>query len=81
MAFLTRFALIPRKKVDQTLLLHLVFNFRQLGRCILEYSRKGEQLNAECPKKFRDILGHEFITGLDDRGKVDLVQVYLGVKK
>ena len=40
-----------------------------------------DQLNAECPEKFRDILGHQFVAGLDDRGKVDLVQVYLGANK
>lgn len=47
----------------------------------MEYTREGDQLNAECPEKFRDVLGHQFIAGLDDRGKVDLVQVYLGAKK
>ncbi len=60
--------------------LNLVFNLRQQGRSNVEYTREGDQLNAECPEKFRDVLGHQFIAGLDDRGKVDLVQVYLGAK-
>ena len=80
-AFLTRFALVPRKEVDQTRFLNLVFNFRQRGRSIVEYTREGDHLNAECPEKFRDVLGHQFIAGLDDKGKVDLVQVYLGADK
>ena len=80
-AFLTQFALVLRKEVDQTRFLNLVFNLRQQGRSIVEYTTEGDQLNAECPEKFRDVLGHQFIAGLDDRGKVDLVQVYLGAKK
>ena len=80
-AFLSRFALVARKEVDQTRFLNLVFNFRQRGRSIVEYTREGDQLNAECPEKFRDVLGHQFIAGLDDKGKIDLVQVYLGASK
>ena len=80
-AFLSRFALTPRKEVDQTRFFNLVFNFRQRGQSIVEYTKKRDQLNAECPKKFRDLLGHQFIVGLDDRRKVDLVQVYLGANK
>lgn len=80
-AFLTRFALVPRKEVDQIRFLDLVLNLRQRGRSIVEYTREGNQLNGECPEKFRDVLGHQFIAGLDDKGKVDLVQVYLGAHK
>lgn len=80
-AFLIRFALVIRKEVNQTRFLNLVFNFRQRGRTIVEYTREGDQLIAECPEKFRDVLGHQFIAGLDDKGKADLVQVYLGANK
>ena len=80
-AFLSRFALTPQKKVNQTRFLNLVFNFRQRRQSIVEYTKEEDQLNAECPEKFRDVLGHQFIAGLDDRGKVDLVQVYLGANK
>ncbi len=80
-AFLTRFALVPRKEVDQTRFLNLVFNLRQRGRSIVQYTRKGDQLNAKCLEKFYNVLSHQFIAGLDERGKVDLVQVYLGAKK
>ncbi len=47
----------------------------------MEYTREGDQLNAKCNEKFCDVLGHQFIAGLDDREKVDLVQVYLSAKK
>lgn len=80
-AFLSRFALVVQKEVDQTRFLNLLFNFKQRGRSIIEYTREGDQLNAECPEKFRDVLGHQFIAGLDDKGKVDLVQVYLRANK
>ena len=80
-AFLTRFALLPKKEVDQTRFLNLVFNFRQRGRSIVDYTREGDQLNAECPEKFCNLLGHQFIAGLDDKGKIGLVQVYLGADK
>lgn len=80
-AFLSRFALVVQKEMDQTRFLNLIFNFKQRGRSIVEYTREGDQLNAECPENFQDVLGHQFIAGLDDKGKVDLVQVYLGAGK
>ena len=80
-AFLVRFALVPRKEADQTWFLNLVLNLKQRGRSIVDYTREGDQLNAKCPEKFRDLLGHQFIAGLDDKGKVDLVQVYSGADK
>ena len=61
--------------------LNFVFNLRQLGRRIVRYTREGDQLNAECTKKFRDVYGHQFIARIDDRETVDLAQVYLGAKK
>lgn len=80
-AFLSRFALAAQKEMDQTRFLNLIFNFKQRGRSIVEYTREGDQLNVECPEKFEDVLGHQFIAGLDDKGKIDLVQVYLGAGK
>ena len=80
-AFLARFALVAQKEFDQTRFLNLVVNFRQKGRSIVEYTREGDKLNAECPEKSRDVLGHQFIAGLDDKRKVDLIQVYLGAQK
>ena len=79
--FLTRFALVPRRKVDQTRFLNLVASFSKKGRSIMEYTRERDKLNAECPEKLQDVLGHQFIAGLDDKEKVDLVQVYLGANK
>ena len=70
-----------QKGFDQTRFLNLVVNFRQKGRSIVEYTREGDKLNAECPEKFRDVSGHQFIAGLDDKRKVDLVQVYLGAQR
>ena len=67
--------------MDQTWFLNLVLNLKQQGRSIVEYIREGAQLNAKCAEKFRDVLGHQFIAGLDGKGKVDLVQVYLGADK
>ena len=50
-AFLARFALVAQKELDQTRFLNLVVNFRQKGRSIVEYTREGDKLNAECPEK------------------------------
>lgn len=72
---------MARKEVSQTRFLNLVYNFRQRGRSIVEYTREGDQPNGECPEKFRDVLGYHSIAWLDDKGKVDLVQVYLGANK
>ncbi len=61
--------------------LNFVFNLRQQSCSIVEYTREGDQFNSECIEKIHDLLDHQFIAGLDDREKVNLVQVYLGPKK
>lgn len=66
-AFLARFTLVAQEGFDQTLFLNLVVKFRQNGRSVVVHTRKGVKLNAECPEKFRDALGHKFIAGLDDK--------------
>ncbi len=73
--------LVPRKEVGQTWFLNLVLNFKQRGRSIVNYIREGNQLNAKCPEKFPGVLGHQLLAGLDDKGKVGLIQVYLGADK
>lgn len=52
--------------------LNLVLNLKQQSQNTIDYIRKGDQLYAKCPKKFEDILEHQFIARLDDKGKVDL---------
>ncbi len=80
-AFLSQFTLTAPKEVDPTWFLNLALNLRQRCRSIVKYIREGDQFNAKCPEKFRDVLGHQFTAGLDDKGKIDLVQVYLGAGK
>ncbi len=65
--FLSRFALVVQKEIDHTRLLNLIFNFKQTRRSIVEYTGEGDQLNVECPKIFQDMLGYQFIAGLDDK--------------
>lgn len=43
--------------------------------------RKRDQLNTNCSKKFQVILEHQFIAGLDNKGKINLIQVYLKANK
>ena len=62
-------------------LLNLVLNLKQQDWSIVDYIREEDQLNSKCPKKFQDVLGYQFIAGLDDKKKVNLVQVYLGADK
>lgn len=45
---------------------------------MVKYIRDKDQLNINCPKKFGDMLGHQFIIKWDDKQKVDLVQIYFG---
>lgn len=59
----------------------MVFNFKQKRQNIVKYTKERDQLNAKYSEKSRDILDHQFITKLDDKGKIDLVQVYLGTNK
>lgn len=59
--------------MDYNCFLNLIFNFKQRGQSDVEYTREGDRLNAEYPKKFQDVLGHQFIAGLKNKGKIDLV--------
>lgn len=72
---------MPRKEVDQTWFFNQALNFKQRGRKIVDYTRQEDHLHARYLEKFRDILRHQFIVDLDDKEKVDLVQVYLGANK
>lgn len=69
------------KEVDTTWFLNLALNLRQKGRSIVNYIKKEDQLNANYPENFRDILGHQFIADLDDKKKINLFQIYLGADK
>lgn len=60
---------------------NLVLNLQQWGRSIIDYIREKDQIHAKCLEKFWDVFKHQFIIGLDDKKKVDLVQVYLRVDK
>lgn len=67
--------------MDQTWFFNLILNLKQQSQSIVDYTREEDQLHAKWPEKVRDVLGHQFTAGLDDTGKLDLVQVYLGADK
>lgn len=81
-AFLSRFRNLNRKnELDSTHFFHILFDFKQGGRSIVEYIAEGDQLNSLCPELFRDSLGYSLITGLDDRRKINLAEVLTKHKK
>lgn len=58
--------------------LTLVFNFRQRERSIVEYTREGDQPNAEYSENFRDVPGYQFIAGLNDNCVSSILSFLLG---
>lgn len=47
--------------------------FRQKVYNIVKYIREGDRLKAEYPKKFQDLLRYQFIAGLYNKRKLELV--------
>ena len=47
----------------------------------MKYIKIKDQLNAKCLEKFQDVLGYKFITGLNNKRKVNFIQIYLRANK
>lgn len=55
----------------------LVYNLKQRKSTIAQYVAEAEGLYERCPSDLRTYLGNQFIAGLADENKTDMVQIYL----
>ena len=56
------------------------YNLRQRGRNIVTYLDKSGNLYRLCPPSLRPFLGNHFVARLDNKAKIDMVQLYLNGK-
>lgn len=78
--FLVEFKLTPRQDKDPNRFFHPVYNLKQNGRNIVAYAEEAEKLYKACSVKLEPFLPNQFIAGLDDESKIDMVQLYLNDK-
>lgn len=75
--FVAEYKLVPRQDRDPNHYFNLVYNLKQRGRSIVAYVEEAEKLYKACPANLIPFLPHRFIAGLDDKSKIDIVQLYL----
>jgi hypothetical protein len=78
--FLTEFRIMVVTTGDFNKYFSLVYNLKQRRSTIAQYVAEAEGLYEKCPADLRTYLGNQFIAGLADENKIDMVQVYLAEK-
>ena len=73
--------MIPRQKRDPNQYFNLVYNLKQRGRNIVTYVDKAEKLYKAYPANLMAFLPYQFVAGLDNKSKINMVQLYLNGKK
>ena len=71
----------PRQERDLNCYFNLVYNLKQRGRNIVTYIDKTEKLYKACPANLMFFLSHQFVARLDNKSKIDMVQLYLNGKE
>lgn len=66
-------------KVD-THFFSLLYNLKQNKKPIGQYVKDADKLYRKCPEKFREMFGSQFIAGLAEDSKLDMVQLYLSTE-
>lgn len=70
--------MVKKPNADPNKYFNLVYNLRQGTKDIVDYVEETKRLHAKCPIDLKNYLEHQFVTGLTDDRKIDLVQMYLG---
>ena len=67
----------PKADTNPNKYFNLLYNLKQGRKPIAQYVAEAEDLYRKCPEPLRDFMGSQFMAGLADEGKLDMVQLYL----
>ena len=79
--FVSEYKIVPRQERDLNRYFNLVYNLKQRGRNIVTYVDEAEKLYKACPANLMAFLPHQFVAGLDNESKINIVQLYLNGKE
>lgn len=79
--FIDKYKMVPKQKQDLNCYFNLVYNLKQRGRNIVTYIDKAKKLYKACSANLMSFLPHQFIAGLDNKFKINMVQLYLNGKE
>lgn len=55
----------------------LMYNLKQGDKDIVAYTAEAEQIHKQCPSNLQEYLGRQFVAGLADKSKFDMVHILL----
>lgn len=67
----------PKADTDPNKYFNLLYNLKQSKKSIAQYVAETEDLYRKCPKPLKDFMGSQFVAGLADDSKLDMIQLYL----
>lgn len=76
-AFEIEYKLEPKAEQDPNKYFNLLYNLKQGRKPIAQYVAEAEDLYRKCPEPLKDYMGNQFVAGIADDGKLDMVQLYL----
>ena len=76
-AFTAEYKVEPKADTDPNKYFNLLYNLKQARKPIAQYVAEAEDLYRKCPEPLRDFMGSQFVAGLADESKLDMVQLYL----
>ena len=76
-AFEMEYKIEPKGVGDPNQYFNLLYNLKQGRKSIAEYVSEAEDLYWKCPEPLKKFMGNQFVAGLADEGKLDMVQLYL----
>lgn len=76
-AFSSEFELEERVDTDPNKFFNQFHSLKQGKKSIAQYVTDAQSLYTQCPEELRALFGNQFIAGIADEGKLDMVQLYL----
>ena len=75
--FQAEYKVKPKVEQDPNKYFNLIYNLKQGRKNIAQYVAEAEELYFSCPEKLKEYMGSQFVAGIADEAKLDMVQLYL----
>ena len=75
--FSMEYKLEPKSDPDPNKYFNQLYNLKQGSKPIAQYVSEAEDLYRKCPEPLKEFMGSQFVAGITDDSKLDIVQLYL----
>lgn len=79
--FVAEYKLEPRSGPDPNQFFNQLYNLKQGRKPITQYVQEAEDLYRKCPDALKAYMGNQFVAGIAEDGKLDMVQLYLAQER